>query len=204
MADTVTGTALEPLRALRYDAERFSLDEVVAPPYDVISPADREALLRRNDHNVVRLELPDTAQTAAQRLHEWRRDGALVRDAEPALWWHEQRFTGPDGVDRSRAGFFSAVRLSPYEEGRVRPHERTHAPGRGGWTCSAPPVPTPRRSSRSTTTRTDGRARRWHPPPIARPTCRPRTATTPSTASGASRERRRSRPRRRPWATARS
>src|SRR6478672_1115324 len=132
MADTVTGTALEPLRALRYDAERFSLDEVVAPPYDVISPADREALLRRNDHNVVRLELPDTAQTAAQLLHEWRRDGALVRDAEPALWWHEQRFTGPDGVDRSRAGFFSAVRLSPYEEGRVRPHERTHAHARQG------------------------------------------------------------------------
>ncbi|HWH64892.1 MAG TPA: DUF1015 family protein, partial [Gaiellales bacterium] len=108
MTDTVTGTALEPLRALRYDADRFPLDEVVAPPYDVISPADREALLRRNDHNVVRLELPDTAQTAAQLLHEWRRDGVLVRDAEPSLWWHEQRFTGPDGVDRSRAGFFAA------------------------------------------------------------------------------------------------
>ena len=132
MTDTVTGTALEPLRALRYDADRFPLDEVVAPPYDVISPADREALLRRNDHNVVRLELPDTAQTAAQLLHEWRRDGVLVRDAEPALWWHEQRFTGPDGVDRSRAGFFAAVRLSPYEEGRVRPHERTHAHARQG------------------------------------------------------------------------
>ena len=132
MTDTVTGTALEPLRALRYDADRFPLDEVVAPPYDVISPADREALLRRNDHNVVRLELPDTAQTAAQLLHEWRRDGVLVRDAEPSLWWHEQRFTGPDGVDRSRAGFFAAVRLSPYEEGRVRPHERTHAHARQG------------------------------------------------------------------------
>jgi uncharacterized protein (DUF1015 family) len=132
MTDTVTGTALEPLRALRYDAGRFPLDEVVAPPYDVISPADREALLRRNDHNVVRLELPDTAQIAAQLLHEWRRDGVLLRDADPSLWWHEQRFTGPDGVDRSRAGFFAAVRLSPYDEGRVRPHERTHAHAKQG------------------------------------------------------------------------
>ena len=51
---------------------------------------------------------------------------------------------------------------------------RTRTPGRGGSTCCAPPAPTPRRSSRSTTTRTAGRARRWHPPPIARPTCRPR------------------------------
>ena len=127
MSDTITRTALEPLRALRYDAERYPLDEVVSPPYDVISPADREALLRRNDHNVVRVELPDTAQTAAQLLHEWRRDGVLRRDDEPALWWHEQRFTGPDGVDRSRAGFFSAVRLSSYDEGRVRPHEHTHS-----------------------------------------------------------------------------
>ena len=130
MSDTATRTALEPLRALRYDSSRFPLAEVVAPPYDVISPADRDALLRRNDHNVVRLELPDSAADAARLLHQWRRDGALVRDAEPALWWHEQRFTGPDGVDRSRAGFFSAVRLSPYDEGRVRPHERTHAHAR--------------------------------------------------------------------------
>ena len=178
----------------------------MAPPYDVISPADREALLRRNDHNVVRLELPDTAQTAAQLLHEWRRDGALVRDAEPALWWHEQRFTGPDGVDRSRAGFFSAVRLSPYEEGRVRPHERTHAHARQGRldllratrTNTSPifalyddPDGRPRAAlapARRSPARHAGQRRRRHPAPLL--------------ASGGSR--RRSRPRRRLWATARS
>jgi uncharacterized protein (DUF1015 family) len=112
VSPTSTRTALEPLRALRYD---------------VISPADRDRLLERSEHAVVRLELPDSANAAAQLLHEWRRDGVLVRDDDPALWWHEQRFTGPDGVDRVRAGFFAAVRLSPYAEGRVRPHERTHA-----------------------------------------------------------------------------
>ena len=178
----------------------------MAPPYDVISPADREALLRRNDHNVVRLELPDTAQTAAQLLHEWRRDGALVRDAEPALWWHEQRFTGPDGVDRSRAGFFSAVRLSPYEEGRVRPHERTHAHARQGRLDLL-------RATRTNTSPIfalyddpDGRPRAALAPAADRAGRHAghATATTPSTASGASRERRRSRPRRRHWATARS
>jgi uncharacterized protein (DUF1015 family) len=127
VSSTSTRTALEPLRALRYDGSRFSLDDVISPPYDVISPADRDALLKRSDHGVVRLELPDSPVSAAQLLHEWQRDGVLVRDEEPALWWHEQRFTGPDGVDRTRSGFFAAVRLSPYEEGRVRPHERTHA-----------------------------------------------------------------------------
>ncbi len=41
-------TALEPLRALRYDQSRVDLAGVVAPPYDVISPADRELLLQRD------------------------------------------------------------------------------------------------------------------------------------------------------------
>ena len=132
MSETTTRTALRPLRALRYDTSRVALDEVVAPPYDVISPADREALLRRNEHNVVRLELPDSAAEAGRLLHRWQQEGVLVRDDQPALWWHEQRFTGPDGVDRTRAGFFSAVRLSPYEDGRVRPHERTHAHAKQG------------------------------------------------------------------------
>jgi uncharacterized protein (DUF1015 family) len=132
MAETTTRTALRPLRALRYDTGRVRLEDVVAPPYDVISAADRDALLRRDEHNVVRLELPDSAGAAARLLHEWRRDGVLLRDDEPALWWHEQRFTGPDGVDRTRAGFFSAVRLSPYEDGRVQPHERTHAHAKQG------------------------------------------------------------------------
>jgi uncharacterized protein (DUF1015 family) len=127
VSSTSTRTAVEPLRALRYDDSRVALEDVICPPYDVISPADREALIKRSEHAAVRLELPDSATAAAQLLHEWRREGVLVRDAEPALWWHEQRFTGPDGVDRTRAGFFAAVRLSPYEEGRVRPHERTHA-----------------------------------------------------------------------------
>ncbi|MDX6520811.1 MAG: hypothetical protein QOF08_1416 [Gaiellales bacterium] len=127
MSSTTTRTALEPLRALRYDGSRAALEDVICPPYDVISPADREALLKRSEYAVVRLELPDSPASAAQLLHEWVRDGVLVRDSDPTLWWHEQRFTGPDGVDRTRAGFFAAVRLSPYEQGRVRPHERTHA-----------------------------------------------------------------------------
>jgi uncharacterized protein (DUF1015 family) len=132
MSETTTRTALRPLRALRYDTDRVALEDVVAPPYDVISPADRDALLRRDDHNVVRLELPDSAGEAGRLLHQWVREGVLLQDEQPALWWHEQRFTGPDGVDRTRAGFFSAVRLSPYEDGLIRPHERTHAHAKQG------------------------------------------------------------------------
>ncbi|MGZ4481980.1 MAG: DUF1015 domain-containing protein [Gaiellales bacterium] len=132
MTSTATRTALESLRALRYDQGRVALAEVVAPPYDVVTPAERDALIARNEHSVMRLELPDSPRAAADLLHSWRRDGVLVRDETPSLWWHEQLFTGPDGVDRTRSGFFGAVRLSAYDEGRVRPHERTHAAAKQG------------------------------------------------------------------------
>jgi|tagenome__1003787_1003787.scaffolds.fasta_scaffold20988607_5 uncharacterized protein (DUF1015 family) len=129
---TATGTSIEPLRALRYDQSRVSLDDVVAPPYDVITESSRAALARRCDFCVVRLELPESPRQAGDLLHEWRREGVLQRDEEPTIWWHEQRFTGPDGVDRTRSAFFAAVRLRPYEEGRIRPHERTHEAVKGG------------------------------------------------------------------------
>ena len=51
----------------------------------------------------------------------------LVRDPEPACWWLAQEYVGPDGVARRREGFVAALRLEPYENRVVLPHERTHA-----------------------------------------------------------------------------
>ena len=56
----------------------------------------------------------------------------LVRDEQPALWWTEQAYVGPDGVEAVRRGFLGAVRLSAYDEGRIRPHEQTHADAKRG------------------------------------------------------------------------
>jgi uncharacterized protein (DUF1015 family) len=119
---------VEPFRALRYD-ERLAgpLASLVAPPYDVISPEERERYLARSPHNVVRLTLPDDEAEAARTLGEWVCEGVLVRDEEPALWWLAQDYRGPDGVARRRDGLVAALRLEPYSAGVVLPHERTHA-----------------------------------------------------------------------------
>ncbi len=133
MASTpATRTALEPLRALRYNPEFVELSDVVAPPYDVISPADRDAYLRRSAHSIVRLLLPDAPSQSARLLQDWRREGALLRDTEPSIWWHTQTYVAPDGTEGERSGFLSAIRLAAYGDGRVRPHERTHAGTRQG------------------------------------------------------------------------
>jgi uncharacterized protein (DUF1015 family) len=118
---------LRPFRALRYDTEQAGpLKNLVAPPYDVISPQEREEYLERSPYNVVHLTLPDSEQTAARDLEAWKREGVLVQE-EPAVWWVSQEYTGPDGVERTRDGFAASVRVEPYATGQVLPHERTHA-----------------------------------------------------------------------------
>jgi uncharacterized protein (DUF1015 family) len=126
---TVSAVAVvRPFRALRYDeAVAGPLGSLVAPPYDVIGPEQREELLERNPYNVVHLTLPDSDDDAAASLADWRERGALVRDAEPACWWLVQEYVGPDRVARRREGFVAALRLEPYENRVVLPHERTHA-----------------------------------------------------------------------------
>jgi uncharacterized protein (DUF1015 family) len=122
---------VQPLRALHYHpAVAGALSDVVAPPYDVIDSAQRAELLARSPFNVVAVDLPqgepDPYAAAEQTFKEWQSKGAVVRDSEPALWAHTQDYSGPDGVARTRQGFFCRVKIEGYGPGRVRPHERTH------------------------------------------------------------------------------
>jgi uncharacterized protein (DUF1015 family) len=122
---------IQPLRALRYDLDRTGgLQDVVAPPYDVIDEEQRAALEARSPYNVVRIDLPrggdDRYDRAAALLDDWRAQKAVVSDAGDALWTLSQDYTGPDGERRTRDGWFARVRVEEYGAGRIRPHERTH------------------------------------------------------------------------------
>jgi uncharacterized protein (DUF1015 family) len=118
---------VRPFRALRYNPEAAGpLDDLVAPPYDVISDAERAAYRARSPYNIVHLTLPDSPEQAADDLAAWRAADALTRGDE-AFWWVAQDYTGPDGVERTREGFAASVEATPYEAGEVLPHERTHA-----------------------------------------------------------------------------
>ncbi|HEX4527700.1 MAG TPA: DUF1015 domain-containing protein [Gaiellaceae bacterium] len=118
---------VRPFRALRYDtAVAGPLDALVAPPYDVISDAERVEYLARSPYNVVHLTLPDSEEQAARELAEWRAEGVLAEAAE-GYWWIAQDYTGPDGVARTREGIAASVPAAPYQDGLILPHERTHA-----------------------------------------------------------------------------
>src|SRR5690348_10909933 len=104
---------LRPFCPLRYDPTVVGdLAAVVAPPYDVIADAYRDALYARSEYNVIRLILnrdADRYASAAAALQQWRRSGALRRDAQPALCYYVENFTLPDGTAHERAGVIGAV-----------------------------------------------------------------------------------------------
>jgi uncharacterized protein (DUF1015 family) len=117
---------VKPFRAVRYGERAGSLETLVAPPYDVVSPAEREGLAARNPHNVVHLTLPEDEAEAGRTWRAWREDGTLADEAEPGFWWLSQDYVGPDGVARTREGIVAALKAEPYENRVVLPHERTH------------------------------------------------------------------------------
>ena len=128
---------IRPFRALRYDSASIGDPAlVVAPPYDVIGPAEQERLLARHPANVVRLDLPreeprddpdDRYRRAARTLAGWRSDGTLHKDPHPSIYVYEQAYRVPGtDVARTQRGFFARLRLEAFGPGSgVLPHERT-------------------------------------------------------------------------------
>ena len=113
---------VKPFRAVRYGDRAGSLETLVAPPYDVVSPPERAELAARNEHNVVHLTLPDDEAAAGRTWRAWREDGTLEDEPEPGFWWLSQDYVGPDGVARTREGIVAALTSEPYERRVVLPH----------------------------------------------------------------------------------
>ena len=129
MADVV------PFHGLRFDESKAGpLSDLISPPYDVISDAERDALYARSPYNVVRIEegkeepgdgaAANKYTRAKAALEDWVGNGVLKLDTSPAFYLYDHYFV-VGGQRIRRRGFLGALRL--YQEGRgiVRPHERT-------------------------------------------------------------------------------
>ncbi len=122
---------LAPFRGWRFAVPATeNLASRLAPPYDVISAEQRQALACLHPHNIVQIDSPDEATgperyaRAAERFRQWQREGILVQEVAPALYVLEQRFRLPEGPQLTRVGLIGRLRLVPWGEG-VFPHERT-------------------------------------------------------------------------------
>ena len=122
----------EPFRALRYaDSSRPHLEAVTAPPYDVLSEADRTHFATRHPHNIVHIDVPVESDgpsrydRAARVLADWVESGALVLDDSPSFTIYRMDFTDSLGRRRRTAGVIGALEVVDEGAGGVLPHERT-------------------------------------------------------------------------------
>lgn len=125
----------EPFPALRYHtplaADSADLPDLIAPPYDVLSDADTDALAARHPHNIVHIDVPRETdgphryEKSAAVMREWIDQGVLVADPEPSFTIYRMRFTDATGASRDISGVLGGLEVVDLGAGGVLPHERT-------------------------------------------------------------------------------
>ncbi len=127
-----------PFRGVRFNPDKIkNLEDVVTPPYDVISEAAGTAFLEKNLYNMIQLDLRSASQggdgetgryaEARTRFDAWQEDQVLIRDDKPAIYLYYIDYTHPSGRRLTRKGLISLVGLAEFSEGIVKPHEKTFA-----------------------------------------------------------------------------
>jgi len=124
-----------PFSGIRYNQEVVEdLASVICPPYDIVSPEEQKAYYQKSDYNVVRLEhgMESPEDTEADNKHsqasitfnQWLKAGILQADPVPSFYIHEHTFIYQNTRKR-RLGLIACVRLEPWENKVVFPHEST-------------------------------------------------------------------------------
>ena len=124
---------IKPFKAFRFDkAVVDNVGSCIAPPYDVISPAQQEQLYKKSEHNIVRIIKGKTTDSdngdnnqytrAAEYLNDWIKKGVLKQDPDEAIYAYLQDFNLA-GTQLQRLAFVALARLEEFGK-TVKPHEQ--------------------------------------------------------------------------------
>ncbi|MFP4143666.1 MAG: DUF1015 domain-containing protein [Phycisphaeraceae bacterium] len=118
------------------------LSDRIAPPYDVLDQASKQALLEKSEQNIVKIDLPylppktvgpdAVYEEAGETYRQWLENGTLARRDTPALFVYQQTFATIRGDRFQRRGVIANLDVQPFgpgPEGRggIYPHEQTFA-----------------------------------------------------------------------------
>ena len=119
-------------RGLRFDPAKVgSLDAVITPPYDVITPDQRQDLATRSPYSMVHLILPEARgglncyEAAARNFADWQSLGVIEQDDADSLYILEQTFSVTAGVTRRRRAFLATARIPEPGDATIMGHEQT-------------------------------------------------------------------------------
>lgn len=123
-------------KGLVYNNKKIrKFEDVVSPPYDIISEDMQNNLYKKNEYNFVRLILgkifSDDSDTnnryirAKQLFDEWQKQEILIPSNVPAIYPYKIDYT-IDKTKKQMNGFFVILKLDP-EYKSVKAHEKTLA-----------------------------------------------------------------------------
>lgn len=130
---------VEAFIPITYNIELLgTLEKLIAPPYDVVTPREREMYASLHPFNIVHILLPkclnegsdeDAYIQAGATVRRWLEENILVKSPPPSVFPYKQSFKDSEGREVEQVGIIVALQLRHYATCVVRPHERTtHSP----------------------------------------------------------------------------
>ncbi|MGD6851687.1 MAG: DUF1015 domain-containing protein [Candidatus Bathyarchaeia archaeon] len=119
---------IRPFKAITYTPKAGKTENLITQPYDKIDVATQKRYYELSPYNFCRLILPleeDKYRVAKERIDLWLKEDVMSKEAQPAIYVSRQTFS-LDGKRYFRTGLIAALRLYPYSENMVFPHEGTY------------------------------------------------------------------------------
>jgi uncharacterized protein (DUF1015 family) len=134
--EIITMAEIVPFRGILYNVSKVSAEDVLAPPYDIITPEYQEELYRKSPYNIVRVDLgkeqhgdteTDNRYTRARSYIEaWINEGVLVRSTRPSFYAYEMSYRINE-EEKQLLGFLGLVKIEELGKGSIHPHECTYS-----------------------------------------------------------------------------
>lgn len=126
---------VKPINAIVYNQDKVNMQDVIAPPYDVILDDYREELYKRSEYNIVKLILAKGSKDlsdpnnrydeAAKNFRTWLDNKILVNIYPPCILYILQKYTTEDGRKIERKGFIARNKIEDFSTKNILPHEYT-------------------------------------------------------------------------------
>lgn len=129
-----------PFKGILYNQEKIKdLEEVVAPPYDVISSEAQDRYYDNSPHNIIRLifgkespsdnKLNNQYIRAGRLFKAWLRKKILIEDKKSSFYLYNLDYQ-IFGRRKRLSGFIALIKLESFAQGKVFPHEKTLSPAK--------------------------------------------------------------------------
>ncbi|MDH5768221.1 MAG: DUF1015 domain-containing protein [Nitrospirota bacterium] len=125
-----------PFKGILYNVSKVSIGDVLAPPYDIITPEHQEELYRKSPLNIVRVDFgkeqpgdneTDNKYTRSKNyLETWVNEGILIRSEKPSFYAYEMSYR-INGEEKRLLGFLGLVKIEELGKGTIYPHECTYS-----------------------------------------------------------------------------